>query len=192
MDFRSFSAVVSTAQSRPAHIIVLVPHILGVSWSECAQFCQIKIFASGKYARENDLTIAAASDEIRRIALYTIEECVRLHSQGGYTTNYFANKIDWITAPATRFPGRLNLPSTITYLTAMVWNPKAELEDYDPGIHDPRTTTEIMDALSVAAVDAKDGSILRKDIDKRWWYITQSAEVQETEGREVKRAWWES
>lgn len=36
------------------------------------------------------------------------------------------------------------------------------------------------------------GSILRKDIDKRWWYITQSAEVQETEGREVKRAWWES
>lgn len=74
----------------------------------------------------------------------------------------------------------------------MVWNPKAGMEDYDPGIHDPRTTTEIMDALSIAAGDAKDGPILRKDIVERWWYITQSAEVQENEGREVKRAWWES
>ena len=155
--------------------------------------CQIKITASGKYAREHDIRLRVSPDELRRLALFTIENCVEAKQIGGYATKDIENVESWVVSPETNFPRSLDLPPSITFFTAMVWHVEgAGMEkDYDPGVYDPWTTRSIMELVIEAEAEYWPQSALWRVLDVRREYLLISAEVQEI-GREIKRAWWES
>ena len=136
--------------------------------------------------------MSASPDELRELALYTIEKCIHGQKLGGYTTKYIEDTIDWITAPETVFPGNLDLPPEITFFTAMVRRRRATAseEEYEPGAHDPQVSLIIRDSLMVAEEEALPYSELEEDLRKRYDYLAVSHRVQEQ--REWKRAWWES
>lgn len=59
-----------------------------------------------------------APDELRYLALNTMENCVSRRELGGYTTNAITDALDWIVDSETDFPDNLDLPPYITFLTA--------------------------------------------------------------------------
>lgn len=153
--------------------------------------CQIKLSASGKYASENDLVIRIAPDELRQMALYTIEACVQKEDYGGYATKGIGKATEWITAPSTHFPGDPRLPPSITFFTALVWFSGREpwRNGYDPGEHDYWTTIAILEHLRAAKDAAPPRSALKFLLEDRYHYLYASAEIQDG-GRERKWPWW--
>ena len=71
----------------------------------------------------------AVPDDLRDIALYTIEKNLGDENEGAYSTHHFANVANWITGWDTVFPGNLNLPAHLTFFTAMICNRADSLED---------------------------------------------------------------
>jgi len=82
--------------------------------------CQITVFASGKWADENDLQASVSPYMLRQLVLYVVQECVVTDQDGGYATHGFKRAVDWVTAPTTNFPTNLDMPASTTYFTAMV------------------------------------------------------------------------
>ena len=150
--------------------------------------CQIKLTASGKYASEHDLAIRMSPDDLRLLALYTVEDCIFKQHIGGYTTKGFEDTIDWLVAPDTGFPDNLDLPAYTTFFTAMVGHP--QVEGYEPGAHDPLISRAMLHYLGQARAQTPRMSGLQRMLARRYEYIRISAEVQQRH-REWKRAWWE-
>ena len=111
---------------------------------------------------------------LRDIALYTIEACLGDEYLGGYSTHQFTNVVDWITAPDTVFPGDLNLPAHITFITALVWNPEGFGSLFEPGSRDGWTAEELEGALLEAINRAPAGSDLRRSLARRYEYVEGS------------------
>ena len=149
--------------------------------------------ASGKFAEENDLEISVAPDDLRKLVLYTLENCVVKHGLGGYTTKDFDKTLGWIISPGIDFPSSLDLPAYITFFTAMVWHTEGidQEEGYDPGAHDPWTTLSINAKILDAEENAPPRSAFRRSLGRRHSYIQVSANVQQ-ESQGSKRAWWEN
>ncbi|KAL9594001.1 MAG: hypothetical protein Q9179_005593 [Wetmoreana sp. 5 TL-2023] len=149
--------------------------------------CQIQIQMSGKYSQAgNRVKIRAPPDHLRLAAQLTVQRCVAGQQQGGertggYSTYDFAKVIDWITAPQdveaqTYFPTpELNLPASITFFTAMVWNYGPRFPEVEPGSEDEHTAIEIARRLASAAGRAPAGKALQRDLENRQEYVEASA-----------------
>ena len=111
---------------------------------------------------------------LQAITLYTIEKCLGDEYLGGYSTHQFTNVVDWITAPDTVFPGDLDLPADITFITALVWNPEGFGFRFEPGSRDGRTAEELEEALLKAINRAPEGSGLRRSLARRYEYVEGS------------------
>lgn len=136
--------------------------------------CEIVLSASGKYAQENRFQVDAVPNDLGNIALYTIQHCLRDQRMGGYSTLQFENVVNWITAPNTVFPGDLNLPASLTFFTALVWNPEDSLKGLEPGSDDEWSAVELYYALEKAVVRAPPGSDLERSLEERLEYIEGS------------------
>ena len=139
--------------------------------------CEIVLSASGKYAQENRLQVEAIPNDLRNTALFTIQKCLGKEKLGGYSTYQFANVVDWITAPDTVFPGNLNLPASLTFFTALVWNPSYSLEGLEPGSDDEWSAVQLNHALEAAMARAPPKSDLHRSLEERLEYIEGSEEA---------------
>ena len=74
----------------------------------------------------------------------------------------------------TVFPGNLDLPASLTFLTVTLRHPA--LPSIEPGSFDPATAIELYDHLDEAADLAPPGSTLRADFEARRAYIEESRE----------------
>ena len=136
--------------------------------------CEIVLSASGKYAQENRFRVEAVPNDLGNIALYTIQHCLGDQRLGGYSTLQFANVVDWITAPNTVFPGDLNLPASLTFFTALVWNPSHSLKGLEPGSNDEWSAVQLYYALETAVSQAPPGSDFQRSLEERLEYIEGS------------------
>ena len=139
--------------------------------------CEIVLSASGKYAQENRLQIEAVPNHLRNIALYTIQKCLGKEKLGGYSTHQFGNVVDWITAPDTVFPGDLNLPPSLTFFTALFWNPSHSLKGLEPGSDDEWSAVQLNYALEAAIARAPPNSDWHRSLGERLEYIEGSEEA---------------
>lgn len=154
--------------------------------------CEIALSASGRYAQENRLQVEAVPNDLRKIALYTIENCLGKEKLGGYSTHQFANVVDWITAPDTVFPGDLNLPASLTFFTALVWNPSYSLKGLEPGSDDEWSAVQLNYALEAAIAQAPPNSDLHRSLEERLEYIEGSEEAMGSGGGHGDSGftWW--
>lgn len=159
--------------------------------------CQIVIQASGQYAETHPVEIQASPDDLSRAASLAIHRCVAAYHEGpyqhlgGYSTLDFAKVVNWITAPSTVFPGNLELPESITFLTAMVWNSEPNPPDIEPGSEDEWAAAEIRQSLETAASHAPEDSYLRLDLEARAkWVEGSELRINSHGGPDGGLAWW--
>ncbi len=154
--------------------------------------CEIVLSASGKYAQENRLQVEAVPNDLRNIALYTIRKCLGGEKLGGYSTHQFANVVDWITAPDTVFPGNLNLPASLTFFTALIWNPSYSLKGLEPGSDDEWSAVQLNYALEAAIARAPPHSNLHRSLEERLEHIEGSEEAMGNRGGhgDSGYTWW--
>ena len=157
--------------------------------------CQIRIEPSGKYVDENagdNIRLIAAPKVVRRKAKATIDQCIESEREGGYSTFDLDKTINWITAPTTDFPDKLDLGPELTFFTVMVWNYEPTGMNYfEPGSYDELTALHIRDAITDAAKVAPSGSELQRQLRAKAKYINESATaINDHGGNESGLTWW--
>ncbi|KAL9066328.1 MAG: hypothetical protein Q9161_007620 [Pseudevernia consocians] len=149
--------------------------------------------------------LSIVADDIRNMAGFAINKCVRDEHSGGMITKHLAHVTGYLISPETVFPGpalRMNkishhysklisnpspkAPSTI-FISVTVWNHIPGSDRWNPGNYDYKVGDSILDTVKEAAEEAPPGTALQEILQERYEYIDRAVDEMD---RTSEHPWW--
>ncbi|KAL2054406.1 hypothetical protein ABVK25_005154 [Lepraria finkii] len=147
--------------------------------------CQLQFQACGEAAHDLH-TIEFAPNDLRMMAGWVIDQCVRGELLGGYTTRKIANTLDYVTDAMTFHEDPF--PTDTTFLSLLVWNADVPDPNYNPGDMDPSTGYTILEAIRAAYSREPEGP-MQVNIERNYEFFRGTVQAMD---RSLYRTWWNS